>query len=131
MKRTLILSLCVFFLVGCGEMEKKETPLLTEPIKITSEEMKDLFAENDYIIIDVREDYEYNKEHVLGAINVSVKNIETIVETIPKNKNIIVYCRSGNRSNTAALKLIELGYTKVYDLGGIDSINLDKISEEV
>lgn len=112
-------------------MEKKETPLLTEPIKITSEEMKDLFAENDYIIIDVREDYEYNKEHVLGAINVSVKNIETIVETIPKNKNIIVYCRSGNRSNTAALKLIELGYTKVYDLGGIDSINLDKISEEV
>ena len=131
MKRTLILSLCVFFLAGCGEMEKKETPLLTEPIKITSEEMKDLFAESDYIIIDVREDYEYNKEHVLGAINVSVKNIETIVETIPKNKNIIVYCRSGNRSNTAALKLIELGYTKVYDLGGIDSINLDKISEEV
>ena len=78
MKRTIILSLCVFFLVGCGEMEKKETPLLTEPIKITSEEMKDLFAENDYIIIDVREDYEYNKEHVLGAINVSVKNIEKI-----------------------------------------------------
>lgn len=130
MKRTVILLLCVFFLCGCS-MTKKEDTSNIEPIKITAEQMSETFKDKTYVIIDVRQDYEYNKEHVLDAVNIPLGEIETITQKYAKDTNIILYCRSGNRSNQAALKLIELGYKNIYDLGGIDSINLPKASEEV
>lgn len=130
MKRTVILLLCVFFLCGCS-MTKKEDTSNIEPIKITAEEMSETFKDKTYVIIDVRQDYEYNKEHILDAVNIPLGEIETVTQKYNKDTNIILYCRSGNRSNQAALKLIELGYKNIYDLGGIDSINLPKASEEV
>lgn len=130
MKRTVILLLCVFFLCGCS-MTKKEDTSNIEPIKITAEQMSETFKDKTYVIIDVRQDYEYNKEHILDAVNIPLGEIETITQKYAKDTNIILYCRSGNRSNQAALKLIELGYKNIYDLGGIDSINLPKASEEV
>ena len=130
MKRTVILLLCVFFLCGCS-MTKKEDTSNIEPIKITAEQMSETFKDKTYVIIDVRQDYEYNKEHVLDAVNIPLGEIETITQKYAKDTNIILYCRSGNRSNQAALKLIELGYKNIYDLGGIDSINLPKASEEL
>lgn len=130
MKRTVILLLFVFFLCGCS-MTKKEDTSNIEPIKITAEQMSETFKDKTYVIIDVRQDYEYNKEHVLDAVNIPLGEIETITQKYAKDTNIILYCRSGNRSNQAALKLIELGYKNIYDLGGIDSINLPKASEEV
>lgn len=130
MKRTVILLLCVFFLCGCS-MTKKEDTSNIEPIKITAEQMSETFKDKTYVIIDVRQDYEYNKEHVLDAVNIPLGEIETITQKYAKDTNIILYCKSGNRSNQAALKLIELGYKNIYDLGGIDSINLPKASEEV
>ena len=130
MKRTVILLLCVFFLCGCS-MTKKEDTSNIEPIKITAEQISETFKDKTYVIIDVRQDYEYNKEHVLDAVNIPLGEIETVTQKYAKDTNIILYCRSGNRSNQAALKLIELGYKNIYDLGGIDSINLPKASEEV
>ena len=130
MKRTVILLLCVFFLCGCS-MTKKEDTSNIEPIKITAEQMSETFKDKTYVIIDVRQDYEYNKEHILDAVNIPLGEIETITQKYAKDTYIILYCRSGNRSNQAALKLIELGYKNIYDLGGIDSINLPKASEEV
>ena len=130
MKRTVILLLFVFFLCGCS-MTKKEDTSNIEPIKITAEQMSETFKDKTYVIIDVRQDYEYNKEHILDAVNIPLGEIETITQKYAKDTNIILYCRSGNRSNQAALKLIELGYKNIYDLGGIDSINLPKASEEV
>lgn len=130
MKRTVILLLCVFFLCGCS-MTKKEDTSNIEPIKITAEQMSETFKDKTYVIIDVRQDYEYNKEHILDAVNIPLGEIETVTQKYNKDTNIILYCRSGNRSNQAALKLIELGYKNIYDLGGIDSINLPKASEEV
>ena len=130
MKRTVILLLFVFFLCGCS-MTKKEDTSNIEPIKITAEQMSETFKDKTYVIIDVRQDYEYNKEHILDAVNIPLGEIETVTQKYAKDTNIILYCRSGNRSNQAALKLIELGYKNIYDLGGIDSINLPKASEEV
>lgn len=131
MKKAICLLLCVFFLVGCGSMNKKEDTPKGEIFKITSEQIETTFENSSYIIIDVREDYEYNKEHVVDAINISLNEIEKVAEKYPKSTNIIVYCQSGNRSNKAAEKLIELGFLHIYDLGGIDTITLKKVSEEV
>lgn len=128
MKRILILTLSVFFLAGCNDLEKKQQ---VEIIKTDSEQVTKIMSEEEnYVLIDVREDYEYNSEHVVGAINIPLGSIDTIKEEYNTDTLVIVYCKSGNRSNKAANKLIELGYKNVYDLGGIDSITLDKVSEE-
>ena len=71
------------------------------------------------IILDVRESDEYYQGHIKNAINIPVENIETI--DLDKDKTIYVYCASGNRSKTATNKLIDMGYTSVYDMGGIDN----------
>ena len=80
------------------------------------------------LLIDVRSITEYNQGHIEGAINIDVQEILNVTDSliynnasISKNKKIIVYCRSGSRSNSAATKLVELGYTNVYDLGSIDN----------
>ena len=130
MKKTLVLLLSVFFLVGCNDLEKK-TPENTTSKTITSEEvLQSINNKEELVIIDVREENEYNTEHVDGAINVSVTNIESIEGKYDKDTKIIVYCRSGKRSKQAQERLNKIGFTNVYDLGGISSITLNKVSEE-
>lgn len=125
MKRILVLMLCVLFLCSCGS----ENVDKTQVININSDEVSSIIKDKEYIIVDVREENEYNIEHVKDSINISVNNIDSIKDDYDLDTIIIVYCKSGNRSSKAASRLIELGYKKVYDLGGIDTITLDKVSE--
>jgi rhodanese-related sulfurtransferase len=73
------------------------------------------------IILDVRTQEEFDAGHIAGAI--LVPN-ETIIDEQPEllpdlDAEILVYCRSGNRSGQAANKLLAMGYTNVVDFGGI------------
>ena len=79
-------------------------------------------AETDYIILDVRTPEEFAEKHIPNAINVPNETIgEDAVPELPKEDQLIlVYCRSGNRSKQAAKKLAEIGYTNVYEFGGIN-----------
>ena len=90
---------------------------------ITVEEAKGMMDELDgEIILDVREQDEYDEKHIPGAIlfPVGMIDAETAEGVIPeKDTVVLVYCRSGNRSKTASSKLAELGYTQVYEFGGI------------
>lgn len=70
-------------------------------------------------LIDVRNEDEFKEGHVPNSLNISLSNISSIEKTIPKTDVIVVYCRSGNRSETAAKELEKLGYNLVFDLGGI------------
>lgn len=89
---------------------------------ITMEEAKEIFAtEGDYLIVDVRRPDEYAQGHIPGAINIPN---EEIPDTEPyiimdTDRQIYVYCRSGNRSKQAAEKMVSAGYTKVVEFGGI------------
>jgi len=73
------------------------------------------------MILDVRSEQEYATGRIPGAILLSEHTVRSKAEVICKNKQvpIIVYCRSGIRSKSAARQLEGLGYEKVYDLGGI------------
>lgn len=90
--------------------------------KITAKEAKDRIDSGaDIIILDVRSQEEYDAEHIQGAI--LIPN-ETITDKMPDllpdlDAEILIYCRSGNRSAQAANKLIAIGYTNVRDFGGI------------
>ena len=80
-------------------------------------------TEEDYVILDVRTKEEYDEKHIKGAILVPNETIgnEEILELPDKDQMILVYCRSGNRSKQASEKLAKLGYTNVYEFGGINS----------
>jgi rhodanese-related sulfurtransferase len=91
--------------------------------KITAEQAKErLDSGDELILLDVRTQDEFNAGHIAGAI---LLPNETITETeqpdiLPDlNAEILIYCRSGNRSAQAAKKLVAQGYTNVYDFGGI------------
>lgn len=77
--------------------------------------------ETDYIIIDVRTESEYQQGHIKNAINIPNESIDESVSEILTNKDqlLLVYCRSGNRSKQASEKLAKLGYSNIYEFGGI------------
>jgi len=87
---------------------------------ISSQEAQGMMNENA-IVLDVRNPEEFQSGHIPGAILLPHNLIrEQARYLLPDyNQTILIYCRSGNRSNMAALVLTELGYTAVYDFGGI------------
>lgn len=76
-------------------------------------------AKTPHTLIDVRTPEEFAAGYIPGAINISLQELQQKMNRIPKDKPVIVYCRSGNRSAFAANLLMQAGYTEVYDLGGI------------
>jgi len=74
------------------------------------------------VLLDVREEEEYITGHAIDAQLLPVDEINeaSAADVIPSlDTPVLVYCRSGYRSNLAAYKLAELGYTTVYDVGGL------------
>ena len=83
--------------------------------------MKMMQENEGYILLDVRTMEEYKEGHIKDAICIPHETIyDTVVDTLTdKDQLIFVYCRSGIRSKEAAQKLVDMGYTKIYDIGGI------------
>ena len=84
------------------------------------------FSEKAYsVMIDVRTDEEWNAGYIEGAIHIPLSEIERDIENyeISKDEEILLYCRSGNRSGRAKVILDELGYTNTANIGGIESVS--------
>lgn len=86
------------------------------------EAKKRLDSEKGIIILDVRTRKEYESGHIQSSVLIPVDNLKDDASEKLKDKEtpIFVYCRSGNRSVTAANILVNLGYKNVYNLGGIN-----------
>ena len=82
---------------------------------------KQLQVDKSIHLVDVRELHEFNAGHINGAQLIPLGTIEdSFSSLIPKkDTKIFIYCRSGNRSTEAAKKLVSMGYTNVFDIGGI------------
>lgn len=90
--------------------------------QISQEEAREMMAKEDgHVIVDVRREDEYAQGHIPGAILIPNESIaDTPPEELPDHDRIIlVYCRSGRRSKEAAQKLADMGYSNVYEFGGI------------
>lgn len=120
MKRILPILLTFFLLLtGCGGNDSDSSYQ-----QITQEEAKEMMDTEEVIILDVREQDEYDSGHIPDAVLLPVGTIneDTAAEVIPeKDSKVLVYCRSGNRSKTASSTLVELGYTNIYEFGGINT----------
>ncbi len=91
-------------------------------VKINAADAKEMMDSGaEIIVLDVREQSEYDSGHIQGAVLLPSGSVSTMAaEVLPdKDATILVYCRSGSRSGAAARTLLSLGYTNVYDLGGL------------
>ena len=115
MKRIIIIMTCFLLLIMTGCSKKEEKSIKT---------LEDVLKENNYIVIDVRTKEEYDTGHVKDSLNIPYDEIEESID-LDKSKPILVYCRSGKRSNIAYQTLTSLGY-EVFDLGAYDTVPLEK-----
>lgn len=82
-------------------------------------------------VLDVRTQQEFDEAHIEGALLLPYDLItqESAEEVLPaKDETVLVYCRSGRRSAVAAEALANLGYTAVYDFGGINDWPYETVS---
>lgn len=139
MKKLLCIAsilLCIYF-TACGEAksvgiiggadgptailvsEKGEKAMYQQ---ITPQDAKKVMdSGEEHILLDVREQDEYDDGHIPGAMLIPYTEIESKAESLlpDKDKQILVYCRSGRRSKIASMSLAEMGYTNVKEFGGI------------
>ncbi len=114
-------------LAGCGNskdqvMDGDGMFNIQQYKQITQEEAKRMMEQEDgHVIVDVRRQEEYAEGHIPGAILIPNESIEVDPpEEIPDlNQIILVYCRTGRRSKEASQKLADMGYSNVYEFGGI------------
>lgn len=122
-----VIILTAAVLAGCIQKTNKEQTEATQVnigtyYQISQDEAKRIMdEESDYIIVDAREQSEYDEGHIKGAIVIPYTEIEQKAEELLPNKTqlILVYCRSGRRSKIAAQSLANMGYKNVKEFGGI------------
>ncbi len=93
-------------------------------VKVTADEALKILKDNSVaVLLDVRTEAEYAEGHIENSQLLPVEELSSRTGELPQDKAtpIIVYCRSGRRSALAAAQLLELGYSQVFDLGGIQS----------
>ena len=119
MTYAVLILLVIVFLFAC-----KTKTSDTGYKSISQEEaVKMMEEEDEYTIVDVRTEEEFREGHIPGAVNIPN---EEITDKRPSmlgdtDEILLIYCRSGNRSKQAAKKLADMGYTKVYEFGGINT----------
>jgi rhodanese-related sulfurtransferase len=95
-----------------------DTDIVEEPPLAATEYLNN----PEYLIIDVREKYEFNSEHIANSINFPLSKLRTEYKSIPNNKKILLVCKSGARSRNALSFLKDQGYDDLINLkGGLDA----------
>jgi rhodanese-related sulfurtransferase len=89
MKRTLLLTILLFVFIGCTNIQSaKDVP------RITKEELKAKLGSPDLVLLDVRakSDWEKSDEKITGAVRMNPETVDTWAGTMPKDKEIVLYC---------------------------------------
>jgi rhodanese-related sulfurtransferase len=128
LKNLLLFTVLLLVLVsGCTTRTTDKTPTDTETTvsyqDVSVEEARELIDAGAFVL-DVRTIDEYNSGHIEGAVLIPHTNLEERILEVPRDKVILVYCRSGRRSEIASTILINNGFTQVNNmLGGINAWN--------
>ena len=125
--KILFAPLLILGLSGCGDQSAEVVPAASGEDQAEAEfQLLDaasaatFLAENSPTIIDVRTQEEFAAGYISGAtlIDISSPGFADAISALDRSATYFVYCRSGNRSATATSKMIELGFTSVFELDG-------------
>lgn len=130
-----------FSLTACGQKEeaKEESSTKQEQTKpaevqtMKGEELAKIEADKkdkeNYLVVDVRSQEEYNEGHLPFAINMPIDTFESDYKNIEsfKDKNVVLYCNSGKKSGQAADILVKNGFTKVFNADGVKKFKYDLV----
>lgn len=85
---------------------------------ISLKQLIEMLRSSDIIFLDVRDKDEYREKHLIGSKNIPIDNLREELERdiLDKQKKVIVYCSTGERSPAACQILREMGYSKVYNI---------------
>ena len=117
--------LALLLMGGCGSNKEQIADgdgMVNSYHQISQDEAKSIMESDDgHVIVDVRRQDEFDEGHIPGAICIPNESIiDTQPEELPDlDQIILVYCRSGRRSKEASQKLFDMGYTNVFEFGGI------------
>jgi rhodanese-related sulfurtransferase len=76
-------------------------------------------ADSGAFVIDVRRDYEFDAGHIEGAHRIEMNDLTGSVDAIPRDRAVVFYCRTGNRSGMAAAAFREAGFDAYHVDGGL------------
>ena len=98
--------------------------------RITAQEFESLYKKGDTILFDIRKKSEYDAEHVVGAINVPLNQINQHLAQFPKDNKFAIYCAGGYRSMVAGSILKQRGWNNFVDvIGGFGAISKQDVAK--
>ena len=111
------------YLDGSFEAWKASGKEIDRVNRISAQTLQEITSDEEQIIIDVRKKSEYDSEHIKGAINIPLNEIQNRLEQFPKNKSFVLHCAGGYRSMIAASILKLRGFDQFVDVvGGFNAI---------
>jgi rhodanese-related sulfurtransferase len=128
-RQSIFAFLAVLLLAGCGApapapaaapaAEQAQTiDVAALPRDVDVQTAAALRAQPDVVILDVREQNEWDAGHIPGAVFMPMSEVPNRISEIPKDKTVIVQCRSGNRSDQVTAFLEQQGFTNIHNMSG-------------
>jgi len=124
-KFSLVLLAITLLLAACGGaaqetavVEPGTLDVATLPDSVDVVTVNDLLNNEDVLILDVREQFEYDEKHIPGITLIPMGEVPARLNEIPTDKEVILTCRSGNRSGQVADFLRQQGFTNVHNMEG-------------
>lgn len=118
------LFLFVIVLAACGGQAQTDVDPATSinleqlPPEVDIQTVHSIQNLDEVHVLDVREQYEYDEKHIPNVTLIPMSEIENRLDEIPKDKEVIVTCRSGNRSGQVANFLRQNGFDNVHNMAG-------------
>ncbi|SDF80567.1 rhodanese-like domain-containing protein [Sporolituus thermophilus] len=116
-----ILLILTLLTTACGGATSSPLQQPAPAVDVTPEEALNAWQGKSAVILDVRTPDEFAQGHIPGAVLIPLDQLDKRLDEVPKDKKVLVICRSGNRSSQATKLLRNNGFTNVYNvLGGMN-----------
>jgi rhodanese-related sulfurtransferase len=113
-----ILANILFVAIVSGCLSSTTPSEKAKYVDVSVQQGKEMIDNGEVFLLDVRTQEEYNEGHISGSTLIPVQELEARLNELPRNKKILVYCRSGNRSVTASETLVKNGFAQIFNIKG-------------
>lgn len=118
MKKFFIVVFMTLTLVSALSGCVTKPPEKAQYIDISAQQAKEMIDKGEVFILDVRTQEEYNAGHIRNSTLIPVQDLSKRLNEVPRDRKILVYCRTGGRSAAASEILVNNGFTRIYNMKG-------------